>query len=262
MEQNTIDFLLQSVDLFLLVFMRVSGIFVSAPIFSNENTPMVARIGMAGMISFILMPLVEGTAVVHSGNLILFAGQSIQELLVGILIGFVGAVYFSLTSLAGTLLDRQTGFAMVNAIDPLSDTEMPIFGSFYNILFVFIFLSINGHHIFIRALNDSYHQIPIGHVIILSDDLVRGMITFFRDMTVMAFLLSLPVVVTSFLANVVLGIFAKTMPQINVFVVGMPLRIVVGMLTIWVTLQALLPFSESFFDRMFQGIYQMIQLLS
>jgi len=262
MEQNTIEFLLQSVDLFLLVFMRVTGIFVAAPIYSNENTPMIARVGLSAMISFILIPLVAGTVTIDSSNLFLFAGFAIQELFVGILIGFVGAIFFSLSSLAGTLLDRQTGFEMVNAIDPLSDMEMPLFGSFYNILFVLIFLNINGHHLFLRALHDSYLQIPIAHSITISDDLVRGIIDFFRDMTVMAFILSLPVVVTSFLANVVLGIFAKTMPQINVFLIGMPLNIVVGMLTIWVTLQALLPFSERFFERMFQGIYQMIRLLS
>jgi len=135
-------------------------------------------------------------------------------------------------------------------------------GSFYNVLFIFLFLSINGHHIFIRALTDSYTMLPIGHTVILSDDILRLMISFFRDLMVLSFILSTPVVVTSFLANVVLGIFAKTMPQINVFVVGMPLRIVVGMLTIWVTMQALIPFSEGFFDRIFQGIYQMIHLLS
>lgn len=257
-----INMILQHVDIFLLVFMRVSGIFVIAPIFGNENIPMTARIGLVGIISLLLVPLVGGTAMIAADQWLTFVYYALQELLIGISIGFVGAIYFSVSFLAGTLLDRQTGLALANAIDPMTDTEIPILGSFYNVLFIFLFLSINGHHIFIRALTDSYAMLPIGHTVILSDDIVRLMISFFRDLMVLAFILSTPVVVTSFLANVVLGIFAKTMPQINVFVVGMPLRIIVGMLTIWVTMQALIPFSEGFFDRIFQGIYQMIHLLS
>jgi flagellar biosynthesis protein FliR len=242
--------------------MRVSGIFVISPIFGNENMPMTTRVGFVTLISLILLPVVGGTAMIEVTSMGIFVYYAVQELMIGIAIGFAGAVYFSVSFLAGTMLDRQTGLALANAVDPLSDSEIPILGSFYNILFVFLFLSINGHHMFIRALSDSYQLLPVGHTIVLSDETLLLVISYFRDLMILAFILSAPVVVTSFLANVVLGIFAKTMPQINVFVVGMPLRIVVGMLTIWVTVQAVIPFSEGLFDRMFKGIYQLMRLLS
>ena len=262
MELSMIDILLQRVDLFLLIFMRVTGIFLIAPIYSNENAPIPSRIGLVALISLLLLPIVGSTAIISADQWSTFTYYAVQEILIGLSIGFVGAIYFSVSTLAGTLLDRQTGLALANAIDPLTDTEVPMLGNFYNILFLFLFLGVNGHHIFIRALTDSYELLPIGYTISMTDDLLRLMIVYFRDIMILAFILSTPVVVTSFLANVVLGIFAKTMPQINVFVVGMPLRIVIGMLTIWITMQALLPFSEGFFDRIFLGIYQMIRLLS
>lgn len=257
-----IELLLQRIDLFLLVFMRVTGIFLIAPILSNENAPIPSRIGMVTMISLLLLPIVGNGSPVVADEWLVFTYYAIQELLIGLSIGFVGVIYFSVSTVAGTLLDLQTGLALANAIDPLTDTEVPMLGNFYNIMFLFLFLGINGHHIFIRALTDSYEMLPIGHSISLSDDVLNVMIVYFRDIMILSFILSAPVVVTSFLANVVLGIFAKTMPQMNVFVVGMPLRIAVGMLTIWVTLKALIPFSEGFFDRIFLGIYQMIRLLT
>lgn len=262
MEVDLISFFLGQIDLFLLVLMRVSGIFVIAPVYSNENVPMITRIGLVGLISLMLIPVVAGTAMITADQWMVFLFYAIQELLIGMAIGFVGAIYFSLSFLAGTLLDRQTGLALANAIDPLTDTEIPMLGNFYNILFLFLFFSINGHHMFIRALTDSYTLLPIGHSLVMTDDLIRLLVTLFRELMILSFILSTPVIVTSFLANVLLGIFAKTMPQINVFVVGMPLRIAVGMLTIWITLQALIPFSEGFFDRIFQGVYQMIRVLA
>ncbi|RQD67770.1 MAG: flagellar type III secretion system protein FliR [Tindallia sp. MSAO_Bac2] len=257
-----IEFLLTQVDVYLLILVRVTGLFAVVPVLGNENIPMMARIGTSVMTSFILLPLVGETTVVAMDSFALFAYYIIQELLIGLAIGFVGTVYFAMFFLAGTIMDRQTGFALANVIDPLTDMEVPIFGNFYNILFILLFLGINGHHMFIRAIYDSYDFLPIGHALTIDLNLVELMIGFFRDITVLAFILSAPVMMTAFLANVVLGIFAKTMPQINVFVVGMPLRIIVGLLTIWITLQTILPFSEGFFERIFHGIYNFMRILA
>lgn len=257
-----LDFLLTQIDTFLLILVRVTGFFAIMPVMGNENIPMMARIGASVMISFILLPLVGGSSLVAFENLVLFAYYVIQELLIGLAIGFIGSVYFAMFFLAGTIMDRQTGFALANVIDPLTDMEVPIFGNFYNIIFILLFLGINGHHMFIRAIYDSYQFLPIGHRLTIDLNVVEFMVVIFRNITVLAFVISAPVMMTAFLANVVLGIFAKTMPQINVFVVGMPLRIIVGLLTIWITLQAIIPFSESFFEQIFYGIYNFMRILA
>jgi len=253
---------LQQIDTYLLILMRVSGIFVIAPFWGNENLAMRARIGAVAMISFILLPMVGGTATIAATQWTSFAYHAVQELLIGVSIGFVGTIYFSMIYLVGTVVDRQTGFMLVQAIDPLSDTEVPMYGTFYNVIFIFLFLSINGHHMLLRGLVDSYELLPVGAMLHMSEDLVRFMIEQYRNVMILAFVLGSPVIIVSLLTNALLGIFAKTMPQINVFVVGMPLRIAGGMLTVWITLRAVVPFSERFFDRMFQSMYQWIQLLS
>lgn len=258
---SIVDFILLNVELFLLILVRVTGLFSIAPVLGNENVPMITRLGLSVMISFIMLPLMHTTQSTVLDSFPLYTYFILQEFAVGIAIGFIGTVYFAMFFLAGTVMDRQTGFALANVIDPLTDMEVPIFGNFYNILFMLLFLGINGHHIFIRALYDSYKFIPIGHTISMNLNFVEFVISLFRDITILAFILSAPIMVTAFLANVMLGIFAKTMPQINVFVVGMPLRIIVGLLTVWITLQTVLPFSEGFFDRIFRGVYNFMRIL-
>ncbi|SDY91339.1 flagellar biosynthetic protein FliR [Tindallia californiensis] len=259
---SIVEFILLNVELFLLILVRVAGLFSIAPVLGNENVPMITRLGLSVMISFIMLPLMHTIQPTVLNNFPLYTYFVVQEFAVGIAIGFVGTVYFAMFFLAGTIMDRQTGFALANVIDPLTDMEVPIFGNFYNILFMLLFLGINGHHVFIKALHDSYQYIPIGHTISINLNFVEFAIGLFRDITLLAFVLSAPIMMTAFLANVMLGIFAKTMPQINVFVVGMPLRIIVGLLTVWITLQTVLPFSERFFDRIFRGVYNFMRILT
>ncbi|SDK45858.1 flagellar biosynthetic protein FliR [Natronincola ferrireducens] len=262
--ENIYTDILANINLFFLILVRVSGIFVIAPIFGRNNLPVIMKVGLSALISFILLPIISSDIGIHlqQNHFFELTLNITKEFLLGVTIGFICFLYFSALYLAGTIIDTQIGFAMVNVLDPQLNTQMPIMANYYNILVTLIFLILNGHHFIIRGLVYSYELLPIGFVFTISEGVIYKLIDMMMEIFVLAFQFSAPILATIFLANVLLGILARTMPQMNVFIVGLPLKIFVGILTILVTLQFLIPFSQRLFDKMFGGLYEILQLLS
>lgn len=247
--------------IFMLIAVRITGIFVAAPVFARSNLPALMKIGLSITISFILLPLMQDTSIVADSFLSLTV-YSITEFLIGILIGFIAFIYFTSIYLAGTIIDTQIGFGMVNVFDPQTNSQVPVMGSFYNNIISLLFIVMNGHHLLVRALVDSYKILPIGFSLNMDIEAVNLMTNIFVDIFILAAKFSAPVLIVIFLANVLLGILARTMPQMNVFIVGIPLKILVGVITVIISLQYLLPFAERLFDRMFVIIFEMLKILS
>lgn len=247
--------------IFMLIAVRITGIFVAAPVFARSNLPALMKIGLSITISFILLPLMQDTSIVADSFLSLTV-YSIIEFLIGILIGFIAFIYFTSIYLAGTIIDTQIGFGMVNVFDPQTNSQVPVMGSFYNNIISLLFIVMNGHHLLVRALVDSYKILPIGFSLNMDIEVVNLMTNIFVDIFILAAKFSAPVLIVIFLANVLLGILARTMPQMNVFIVGIPLKILVGVITVIISLQYLLPFAERLFDRMFVIIFEMLKILS
>ena len=179
-----------------------------------------------------------------------------------IIIGFICFLYFNALYLAGSVIDTQIGFGMVNVLDPQINSQIPIMGNFYNLLITLIFLAVNGHHLIIRGLVYSFELLPIGFTYTLGEDFIIKVIAIMTETFVLAFRFSAPILAIIFLTNVLLGILARTMPQMNVFIVGLPLKLIVGIVTAIITLQFLMPFSEKLFDKMFGALFEIIQILA
>ena len=259
---NILDLVLLNFNIFILIVVRVTGIFVAAPVFARNNLPALMKIGLSVTIAFIMLPLLQNNDALVIDSFIQMAVYSISEFLIGILIGFIAFVYFTSVYLAGTIIDTQMGFGMVNVFDPQTNTQIPVMGNFYNNIISLLFIVVNGHHLLIRALVNSYRILPLGFSPNISIESVNLMTRIFIEIFMLAAKFSAPVLIAVFLANVLLGILARTMPQMNVFVVGLPLKIMVGMITVIISLRYLIPFSERLFDRMFIMIYEMLQILS
>lgn len=260
--EDIYDVILVNIDIFFLVLVRTTGIFIVSPIFGRNNLPMMMKIALSVLVALILLPVISITDQIQYTNLIGLAFSATKEFLLGIIIGFIGFMYFSFLYLAGTMIDTQVGFSMVNVLDPQMRTQVPIMGNYYNIIFTLIFLIFNGHHFVLQALAYSYEVLPIGSNYTIGEDIVYNLVVIMGEIFVLAFKFSAPVLITIFLANILLGILARTMPQMNIFVVGLPLKIVIGLLTIMITLQFIIPFSEVLFDKISTSTYKIIQLLS
>ena len=241
---------------FLLLMTRVSGVFVISPFFGSINIPVYFRAGAALMMSFVLYPVVDQMGAVQAPPSVLAYMLAVcSELFVGWLIGFVAYVVLSAIQMAGKIMDMQVGFSIVNVMDPTSGQQIPLIGSFLYNLGLIVFLVVNGHHMIIAALFESFRVVPILGMVPHA-----GLVSLIGDFTAGIFVtgmkIAMPVTFAILLTNVGLGILARTMPQLNIFVVGIPLQIVVGLFVLGI----MLPFYIIFLDVLFNEMYGDISL--
>ncbi len=252
--------LIEHVDIFLLVFARILGIFLSVPIFNNTNIPSYIKIGFSLIVALILFPVIQIPSDLVYQSIYALIFSTIQEVLFGIAIGFICYLFFSSLYLAGHLIDMEMGFSIINVMNPQDDTEIPLIANLFYILASLIFLAINAHHVLIQALKYSFEKIPLGffHINPLMLDQLIQIITF---TFIIGFKMAAPVVITLFMANILLGILARTMPQMNVFIVGLPLKILLGLIILLLIFPLYIPIFENLFDRMFEALNQFLNII-
>jgi flagellar biosynthetic protein FliR len=162
-------------------------------------------------------------------------GMALRELLVGLLIGFFFSLLFRAAEMAGALTGFQIGLVIANAFDPNANDQVAIIGRFWIILASLIFMAINGHHLVIQAFNDSLTIIPPGQVVIQGGT-AELMLKYTAYVFVLAIKIASPVIITLVLTDIALGTIAKLMPTMNIFIVGFPLKVGVGLMVTAVSL--------------------------
>jgi len=231
----------RQVETFALILTRVSALFTVAPVFGNSNIPVQVKAGAIGLISLILALSMPPMALPVSPDTLTLAGRVLTEFLVGVAISYSAYILFVGIQLAGQIIDIQMGFGLVNIIDPQSNTQVSIIGQFYYLMAILVFLAINGHHVLLRAMGDSFALIPPGSFSLARLNAVSGpvMAEFFTRLFIIALQVAGPAVVTLFLTTVAMGILSRTIPQMNIFIVGMPLNVLVGLIITYVSLQVM-----------------------
>ncbi|REE94431.1 flagellar biosynthetic protein FliR [Paenibacillus taihuensis] len=256
------EMFLQGFPIFLLVFCRITAFFVVAPVFSTRNVPNMFKLGFCFFISLLVF-LTYGLKqmIVPDAEYIL---AIIREILAGVLLGFTAYLFFTIINTAGSFIDMQIGFSMANVLDPMTGVSAPLLGNFKGMIATLVFLSINGHHYLLSALLQSYEWIPISNS--LFAHVHSGSVsTFLTTKLVQAFMLALqmsaPLVVAMFLTDVGLGFLARTAPQYNVFVIGIPIKLLVGFLMLSVLMPGLVVLYEHIFDQMFSAMQKLFSIL-
>jgi flagellar biosynthetic protein FliR len=222
-------------ETFLLVMFRAGGLFISAPILSNKNVPAMIKAGFAIILAIILLPLAARTQPLQISSVWTLAILAAKEVLTGFAIGFFFSLLFIAVQMAGSIVGYQIGLAIVNVLDPEAGSEVSIIGEFWYIVAALLFLAIDGHHAVLSAFADSYRLIPVGFFN-FSGTVQEFIVRFTAYSFVMAVKIAAPVIITLFLTEVALGVVARTVPQMNIFIVGLPLKIGVGFLIIAVSL--------------------------
>ncbi|EKU70672.1 flagellar biosynthetic protein FliR [Selenomonas sp. F0473] len=241
---------------FLLTLTRISGIFLISPFFGSMNIPMFFRVGTALAMTVVLFPVVDGLGTPAAPpSVMMFAAAAVGELFVGWLIGFVAYVSFAAITMAGKVMDMQVGFAVVNVVDPTSGQQIPLIGSFLYNLAVIIFLVTNGHHMLIAALAESFRAVSLGGPE-ANISLALMIAKFTGDIFLTGMKIAMPITFAILLTNVGLGILSRTMPQMNIFVVGIPMQLMIGI----IVLSMIIPFYVLFLDVLFNEMYGNISL--
>lgn len=241
---------------FLLILIRVSGMMVSAPILSLASMPAYTKIGTAIGLSLLLFPLHMGAKeYVVPHDIFPFAAMAGQEFLIGLLIGFAAQLVLTGIQAAGEMISIQMGLSVATVLDPVSQTQNPLIGQFYNLMAILLFLSLNIHHALIAAVHRSFEWIPLGQPFShLTGILTQRFITMGQEMLVLAITFALPVFGVLLVLDIALSFVAKVMPQMNIFVVGMPLKVMCGM----ALMIASLPFGIHFISDQYAILVQHI----
>lgn len=240
---------LNGIDVFLLIFIRMTGLFVVSPIFGRRNLPAYFKIGFSFMLALILVNVIKLPDVDDYNNIYQFAALAAKEFIVGLTLGYVSYLVFTAIYIAGQIIDMLIGFGMVNVLDPVSNIQIPVTANFYFIISMLVFLSANGHHLLITALFESYEFVPLGSAE-FGVDAVNSIIRIFGNTLVIGFRIAAPITAAILLTDIALGILSRTVPQLNVFVVGMPLKILIGASVILVTVPAFILLLRALFEGM------------
>jgi len=234
---------------FLMIFGRLTGLFISAPIFSSRQMPGRIKVLIIAVLSIVMASFVPVKYAVSLSTPAYFIAAWILEVFIGYSIGFVAYVLFASIQLAGQLMDMQMGFGVVNVLDPQSGTQVPLMGNFNYLLALLMYLFVNGHHYLLSALNQSYQVIPVLGTN-LGSDFISLLVQLSAYMFVIAVKISAPMLIAIMITNVAMGFIARTVPQMNVFMVGMPLNIMVGFMILFLLLPVYLWFMGELFGTM------------
>jgi len=230
-------------DVFLLILVRILGVVLMVPFLGNSNIPNMAKVAISLFLSVIMINVIPVTPVVSSAYPIDYGILVIKEFITGWLIGYSAYAVFAVLTLAGQFIDYQIGFSMVSVFDPLSQTQITITGNYYYFLYMMLFLLSGADRYIFIALKASFTIIPLGQMM-LSQYLYHTVIDFFNGFFLIALQLAAPVFFVMLITNVVLGILARTVPQLNMFVIGFPLKIIFGLLVLYLLSYVFVNLSE------------------
>lgn len=249
---------LNGFDAFLLIFVRMTGLFVVAPIFGRRNIPTYFKIGFSFFMALIIVNTMTLQAPTYNESIFVYTALVAKEFIVGLTIGFIAYLAFTAIYVAGEIIDMQIGFGVVNVIDPMSNIQVPISSNLYFIISMLVFLAVNGHHVLIKALYDSFNTIPLGSAV-FDAGLTNLLLGMFGSIFFIGFKIAAPVVAAILITDVALGTISRMVPQLNVFVIGMPLKIFIGLVVMLVTIPMFIFILDSLFKIMDGSVLEYIK---
>lgn len=212
---------------FLLILVRISSFFVTLPFFSYRNIPAQLKIGLSIFISWIMFFQGDWPQLALDSTFFLLL---LKEALVGLTVGLIAMILLYAIQVAGGFIDYKMGFLIANVIDPQTGAQSPLTGSYLYTFALLFLLATNGHHLLLDGVFYSYQFIPMDKLFLPfgNEAVMWHALTTFSKMFLIAFQMAMPIVGSLFLVDVALGMVSRAVPQINVFVVGLPLKIFVG----------------------------------
>ncbi|MBQ7562940.1 MAG: flagellar biosynthetic protein FliR [Lachnospiraceae bacterium] len=244
------SFSYEDLELFLLVFVRMASFIVTAPFFSINNVPRRFKAGFSLFVAYIIYKVMPSHEPLSYSTVYGYAALVLREAITGLLIGIAANLIESVIHFAGKLADMEIGLSMVQLMDPTTREMTGFTGTMYSYIVSLTMVLTGMHYYFLRALAETYTLIPIGKAVFHSDEIMNVIIRFLGDYMSIAFRLCLPVVVAIMITNVVLGILAKAAPQINMFSVGVQIKIVAGLAIMFFTASTLPSITDYIFREM------------
>jgi flagellar biosynthetic protein FliR len=231
-----------------------------ATFFSLRNVPQKVKLGFSLFFSIILFQTIPVTTIDYQDT-IGYAAIVVSEALVGVIIGFFTNISYYILAFSGQMMDMEIGFSMVNELDPASNIRTTITSNFYSYLILLMMMVTNLHHYLIIALVDTFKIIPVGAADI-KPSMYLLMLQFMKDYFIIGFRIVLPVFAAALILNSILAILAKVAPQMNMFVIGMQLKVIVGLIVLFILTGLTPSVSDFIFEEMIYMMKSAIEALT
>lgn len=251
-------FLLSNFEYFLLILVRIASFVFAAPIFGERGVPNQIKIGLSFFVSIFMYNMIERPALEYE-SVVGYAVIVLMEGITGVLIGFAAYICNSIILFAGNIIDMDIGLSMAQEFDPMTKSQVTITGNLYQYFILMLLVVTDMHHYILRALIDSYVVIPVNGQVFDWDSLAGTMVQYMTDMFVIGFRIVLPIFACIMILNCILGIMAKVAPQMNMFAVGMQMKVLVGMMVLFLTISLLPGIADFIFTEMKRMIVSIIE---
>ena len=253
------SFSLTEIEYFLLILVRVSTFVYLAPFYGMKGVPNQVKIGISFFVSVLLFH-VTGPHEALAYNTVWGYGMIVaKEALTGLFLGFGVSICTGILAFAGRIIDMETGLSMVNLVDPTTKEMSSMTGVLYQYMVTLILLVSGMHRYLLQALSETYILIPVNGAIFHTDKLLETMLLFLRDYILIGFRICLPVFAVMLLLNAVLGIMAKVSPQMNMFAVGLQLKVLVGLCVLFITVRMLPGIADFIYTEMKQMMVAFVE---
>jgi flagellar biosynthetic protein FliR len=259
---NILAFSPESYFLFFLVLLRISGIFVTAPVLSSANVPGIVRIYMIAICALVMFSVLPATKIFFDRlTTIDYVLLGIKELMIGLLLGVIPRMLFAAVDFAGTVTGFLMGLSIANVVDPQTDIQVSIIASLEGLLATLLFVVLDGHHIFFEAIGISYQHVPVGGFL-FSANKIGFLLRIMGDLVIIGLKLGAPLVIALLLANIIMGFMARSIPQMNVFIVGFPFTIGLGFIFLIIGMPHLMRAITVLFGRVGVQVVDLIRMMA
>jgi len=241
-------------------FARIMGFIIADPVLGNRSVPVRVKVGIALAISVAIAPTLADLPAIDPATATGFA-ILVQQVFIGIAIGFAVRVIFAAVEMAGQVIGLQMGLGFATFFDPQTSAQVPVIGQYLGLVAILIFLSINGHAVLLTALIESFNILPIGTLGVDSNGFAAWA-SWGAQIFLVGFTMALPAIAALLIANFGVGIISRAAPQMNIFAVGFPFTLLVGFVSIYLMMPYFFPMLERWFVTGIEGIILLLRALA
>lgn len=246
-------------EIYFLILVRLASFLMAVPFFSIRGLPVILKIGFSLILAAIVYMALPKSNIAIPSTLVFYLLLT-KEVTIGLMMGFITTLMFRSIQIAGQLTDIQIGFAMSAIFDPATQSTTSLFGRVYNWIGLVIFFTINAHHYLIKAIMESFIFAPVGIASLEKVGIINISYLFSRSFLI-AFQIGVPLIIVAFMTDMVMGFIARTVPQLNVFILGMPLKVLGSLFALLLLLPLVVNLMISVIEEIPMTINQLMKLL-
>lgn len=240
-----LSFSIYDLEYFLLILTRVSCFVFAAPFFSLNNTPRHVRVALSVFTALLLYQTLTPAPAVEYNTVAGYAAVVVKEAVTGLIIGLGANLCSAIVNFAGHIADMETGLSMVTLFDPNTKENVSITGVYYQYVVMLMMIASGMYRYLLGALADTFILIPVSGAVFQMDSLLASAVKFMSNYIIIGFRICLPIFCVILMLNAILGVLAKVSPQMNMFAVGIQLKILVGLAVLFLS-ASMLPSAANF----------------